>query len=248
MNNIIWNKKELSKINMILLKKTNLYVDENGNLSKKKCVINNLHVSYMKYENFDKYIEEVLNFQDRNEITRLLKNAKNVDYDKNNQKHFGLISFLSNIDENDQTQLFSIINEIIALYKKNVLKVINKFNDGSVSSEEILMVTNLMKDSETKTSVEAYIEKEISSVFDYTNNLASEPLLIPLIKILNDNIKNELILRLLDIFYSKAKTEEKQRKSDMEYKKQIQSKYLKKNFNTMKKSNSKIYVSRIYNG
>lgn len=193
MNNI-WNESELKKIKPILLK-YNLKLDEDNTIVENEQVWTGV---ILHQHNIDKkYFEKVFYVNNKSEILKVLKSLVGVKFlVKKNQNYpifNGLINDMSKMDPLDATEIFSLLDGLISLYKRTSMKVASTITDTLKEPELIKKKINEIKNSETETKEEVIIKHNISKILKYTNGIFNNDFFIELINDNNSNIKDNLL-------------------------------------------------------
>lgn len=246
MKNNIWNNEELKQIKLIL--KTKMLLTENNNnleLSNPKETTHpfkgshNAYISILQNE-----IIKLLESNNKEEIRNIIKRNQNIEFDKNNSLHYGLISTLSKLEtsENSSTycaQIFTIVNEIIVQYDRIISLVTDKHFKNINSPEEIKEEINKIKNNEIRINNEVLLL--MHKIFNYTNKLNKEPLLKELINNCNNNINQRIIDRANHILSNAVKVREIKKNSDANFHKiEFNKKYRADILETRKKYNGGI--------
>lgn len=190
--NIIWNENELNKIQLIL-RRFNIKINENNEL-----VFHN-YTGYFNESTIREKneLKQLFNYQNKNDVLNILnqinKTKQLVDNDKNNPLYYGMISNISNINQDDCSGVFIIFKEIIFQYSRIIgnlsRKIVETLKDPLIISEKI----DEIKNSNIKTKEELYIENYINSIFDNIEYIRDSEVFKPIINNLNNSIKQRLI-------------------------------------------------------
>lgn len=238
---IIWTKKELSQIKKIILTKANLTLDEKNNI-----IVNDLSHEYemKKMKNkgasysVDKELKLLLYYQDRDEIAKILKMATEVNFNKENNLHFGLIAALSNINPNEHAQIFTILRELASQFEKVAAKVATIIREQAETTEDFKQEITKFKNSEEITIEEMLANCIINMILDSTNGVAQHEIFKDLIERYNNNMKHLIIIHLENILANENKSNiKKERYEVAEYQKRLSDRFVR----TLKKHNAKIY-------
>ena len=216
MNNIIWNKDELKKIGTFL-KKANYKIDDNHNIviSNRFNTGNNAFSNIMV--NKDNEIKRLFYLQDREEIKEVLKSTVKlkelVIQNPNNPLYFGLISSISKLNINDDTEIFTIFKEILSQYAKVSSNLITTLTNNLEKENYIETVQNIIekiKNSKFETDEEKYVKDYMNKILGYTSDITNSEIFKPTIEFCNNNIKNTLIQYLnqkIIFFYQRIDNE-----------------------------------------
>jgi len=208
MANIIWNEKEVKKINKTLLSQVNsLKIEKDNNLTVitvkgEKC--NN----YSRFL-YDKFINEItsLYYTDSiDKVEEVLTLAKNVQADKTNPLHFGLICSLAKRNPENHDEVFVIFKELIGLYESVAYSVAQNIVNN-LNIEETLIKINEIIDTKKETNEEIIVRNEINKIFAFANGVNEHDLFKSLIKRLDSEIKLKLISKMQQINTNRIRKE-----------------------------------------
>lgn len=196
MNEIIWNKDELKKINKIILYQSNLKITEdNMNIDiKSKSPMDSIFIEYQQE------IIDLFYIQDRSIIENILIQASQVKADINNPQHFGLIMSLSKININDHSQIFEIFKQIISQYAriissivKNQMEIISKENNIETQINNLSLIIKDLKNNENNIYIQN-AKKKITEVFKDANGIEKNEIFNSTIKKLDNEINERFIV------------------------------------------------------
>jgi len=214
--NIIWNKQEISKINKTILIKTNLKLNENNELT----IVNNKHLGSKNntansiYQLIYTEIIELFNFQDRQEIEKVLTKAKDTQFDPHNKLHHGLIACLSKTNPENHTYIFDILREIASQYERVIASVAYKTLDSYDNSTQMMDRIKEITNSQEETLEEIEIKCIMKNIFTFTNGITEESIYKPLIEKCNSLIKERLIFHSNQKLISVIKSENYKEEND----------------------------------
>ena len=126
MKNIIWNKDELKEIKKIILKSTNLKLNEDGEFVQ---LYSTQTFSYFYkgrkplYLSVSDELIDLFYVTYKEKVIDVLKMTSDKKVDFNNKLHFGLITTLSKINTNKPEEIFIIFRQIASLYDHIIYNV-----------------------------------------------------------------------------------------------------------------------------
>lgn len=220
---MIWNKSELTKIKQIILNKTNFSLDKNSQLILDNSNANQNDIDYnftkSKSSNYvfgmaKDEIYKLFYVQNREEIINILNKLSNIEFDKNNLLHLGLISCLSKINTADHTYVFVILREIISQFERVISDVINKTMKNITCSDDILVKIAQIENSSEDTYEEIKIKNTMNAILGYAPGLREIDVYNSLIEKEFANIRNRILVELKYFYSDKRHKEEEARKID----------------------------------
>ena len=245
MNNIIWTKQELKNIKQIILRKTNLKINEDNQLNivaNKDIMSDDFNLTTNIYLNFEKEIIDLFYFQDRRKIKEILTNASLVDADIDNRLHHGFIINLSKINSDNCDEIFLIFKDLIGHYEHVINMVAEKMISNVDSEEMIREKIEHLKNATNTTIEEKLVINHLRKTFLFANGVCDEEIFQPLINKLNSLIRTRIIYKYNLILAKEIKKKNKLAKKDYnEIKKEHHEKYLK-----IRRSKNRAYGMRIY--
>jgi len=244
--NIIWSKKELSKIKTIILNRSKLTLDEENmlidrpNYREKFEQKDNLGNSM--YFEISEEIENLYYIQDRLEIERILTKAKEVQVDPYNKLHHGLIVCLSKANPENHTYVFEILKEIASQYERVIANIAKSaLADCETSTEMIEKINKIITKTE-ETAEEIEIKYSMYTIFLDSNGIFNEDIFKPIIRKCNSLIKNRLIHHLNQILTSTRKIEEYNSQKDVKtHTRDFDSRYQRSHMSSLKRYNGEFY-------
>lgn len=219
---MIWNKSELLKIKQLILNKANFHVNENNQLMlNNKISQNDIDYNFTKsktsnyvYNIANEEIYKLFNIKDRQEIINIFSKLKNIEFDKNNSLHFGLIACLSKIDFEDHTYIFTILREIISQFERVTSDVVNNSIKDATYADDILIMIKKIENNSEVTYEEREIGRIMNIILGYAPGLREVDVYNSLIKKEFSNIRNRILFDLKQIYSNKRKKEEHDKKAD----------------------------------
>lgn len=215
MNNIIWNKEELKRIKTIILKKSNLKVNEDKQLVQLYTSTTGnsfYHPSTSLYCSVNEELKNLFYTNDIEEINKVLSMASQIKVDPANKLHFGLINALSKINPENKEEIFIIFNEIIALYESVIsLKArlaMNYFDNIEDAKKRIENEIN------GDLCGDIIIKNYIEQILKFDNGITQSELFKPLIDKLNSLIKPRFILKMKQLVANDVKRNESRKRND----------------------------------
>lgn len=215
MNNIIWNKDELKRMKTIILKKSNLKVNEDDELVQLYTSTTGnsfYHPSTSLYCSVNEELKNLFYTNDIEEINKVLSMASQVKADPDNKLHFGLINTLSKINPDNKEEIFIIFNEIVAMY------------ESAIALESRLVANHLDNIFDTKKRIEdeinynlssdIKIKKYIEEILKFDNGITQSELFMPLIDKLNSLIKPRFVFKIKQLVANNIKRNESQKRND----------------------------------
>lgn len=245
MNNIIWTKNELKDIKKIILKSSNLKLNEDGEFVQ---LFTPQYFSYSYKRRKPLYLlvsDELIDLfyvTNKEKVIEVLNMTSGIKVDFNNRLHFGLITALAKININNPAEIFIIFRQIASLYDHIIYniatKTVESFYDIGQAKERMKEINN----STEVTTEELLVKQEIEKVLSYTNGVTESELFIPLISKLNSLIKSRLITCMEQIITNNIKKNINIMKRDtQEYKYNLKRKYQKSHLSYLKENSEKIY-------
>lgn len=198
MKEIKWTKEELKRIKKILLK-SNLTVNERGQLVVKSETVEYANVNNKPinpYFQYDKEISSLVYLQDMEEVYKILELAKEVNYDKNNPNHFGLIKAIYEINKEDRSEIFTIFRELIALFNSIAYDAATIIFSHCKNNEQLKKEISLFKNSTEETFEETFALFKINEILNQTNGIANSPIYRPVIERGIANLKKYILTHL----------------------------------------------------
>lgn len=198
MKEIKWSKEELKKIKKILFK-SNLTVNEMGQLVVKSEITeyNQINTKQINpYFQYDKEIADLVYLQDMEEVDRILELSCDVDFEKNNPNHFGLIKTIHEIDKQDRSEIFTIFKEIIALFNTVAYDAASIIISHCKDIEQLKQEIKDFKVSNTETFEETFANFKINEILSQTNSIANSPIFTPVIEKGRANLKKYILTHL----------------------------------------------------
>ena len=196
---IKWTKEELKKIKKVIIK-SNLTISDEGHLIVNSELFEYTHVnvkSVNPYFQYDKEIADLVYLQDMTEVERILDLSKGVKYDKTNPNHFGLIKTIGELDTDDNTEVFTILKEIIALFN-TVAYDAASIMIGSCKNDiqKLRCEIQKFKNSNEETIEEMFANFKIDEILNSTNGINESPLFEGVIAKSKKNLKNYILVHL----------------------------------------------------
>lgn len=214
---LIWNKKELEKINVIL-KNIRLYISEDYSFSNTCDEIRD--ISYRSLINFNDEFANLLYCNSKEEILNTLKLTKSIRFlvakNKNNDFCIGLLSNLAKIDYNKPTEIFKLATTIIKEYSTLSYKLAENYVKTFKSAESFKKKIDEIINNPNETKEEIYIRNIVNQKLNYTNGLKDNELIKPFIDKCNSNLKNIIINAFYIKYRSVNKSEETLSKIDVD--------------------------------
>ena len=188
MANLIWDKRELKKINA-LLKKFDLYLANDNEVFEPEGIVRDQKILCNE-------VNRLLNKCDKQKVLEVLNRIKEINFDSL-PKDYPFTNCLLKINCNEPTEIFVIFYEIIKEYKKTVKEVINDLYDAiyyelgnhKLTSEEML---NLI--SNEKDLIISLVKDRINKTLSYISVLTEDEIFKNLINSCNININNNIKL------------------------------------------------------
>lgn len=220
---MIWNKSELTKIKQTILNKANFNIDENNqlilnsNYVQQNDIDNNFTKS--KTSNYvfgiaNEEIYKLFNIQDRLEIINIFNKLDNIQFDRNNSLHFGLIACLSKIDFEDHTYVFTILREIISQFERVTSDVANNSIKDATCANDIGEKIKQIQNNPEDTYEEREIGRIMSIILSYAPGLKEVDVYNSLIQKEFSNIRNRFLFSLKNIYSNRKQKEERDKKFD----------------------------------
>lgn len=186
--NIIWNDEEIKKIEKIILQRTNFRLDQNNELKINPHLINR----YSIYNNFTEELQTLINYQNNDEITKVLTNASLVEPDFSNPLHYGLVISLSKSNPEDRTYIFEIFKEIISQYERVISDVVESKLRSCKNYEEAEAIFNKFKTNIETTDEECLVKLTMQNIFYSTNGIERHELFKPICQKYSNMLKEKI--------------------------------------------------------
>lgn len=220
---MIWSSQELNNIKKIILSRSNLKLNDKGELVKsyvESPVMSRTDIANTNYlyELHAKELESLLFIEDKKEIIRVLNKTRDIEVDPTNPIYFGFVMSVAKINPNKPEEIFIIFKEIIALYEKTISKVAKLIIANTPDIEDLQERTYSISKSTEITEEEKLIKSEVNKLFNMVNGVADSDLFVELINSLDVLTKTRLLKKLNEYINKIIKEELKNKtKSNKDY-------------------------------
>lgn len=198
----VWTEEELKNVKKHILFRNNLEIKD-GALVKGKnfdmsIVSRNFSIiNSNTSDTFCKSIENILfntNKEDIQEVLNKVEGIKQmVESDPTNQYYRGLLSNISKIDPEDQSEIFVIFKEIISQYDRTINSIVTKSIEGITDEKIIKEKIQRIKENNDLSLEELFVIDNLKKTFSLTNGITEASFFQDMIVKCNENIKTQII-------------------------------------------------------
>lgn len=198
----VWTEEELKNVKKHILFRNHLEIKDEGLVKDKDFDVsitsrNSSIINSNTSDTFCKSIENILFNTSEEEIQEVLDKVDGikqmVDSDPTNQYYRGLVSNISKVNPEDQSEIFIVFKEIISQYDRTINSVVTKSIEGITDEAIIKEKIKGIKENKELSLEELFVIDNLKKTFSLTNGITEVAMFQEMIAKCNENIKAQII-------------------------------------------------------